>query len=142
MSIVSAYDLSWLIVGATMIVLYVVLLWHTWNGNKSAWLMKMISMLLLGNFGGLVIGYCLYNIYILHFNMFVYYLVMGIGNALFFVFMGLPHYLLAVKYRTMSKNVPLVLEGKQIDPETKSMKMVEKMLLVFNIAVPVFYSAI
>lgn len=130
-----------MIVGVIMIVLFIVLLWHTLEGNRNIWLLQVTSMLLVSNVGAVIIGYTLYATTILELEETGYFIAFGIGNALYFACFGVSHYLLAVKYRNMSKNVPEVIEGKIPGLESGASKMTTKMMISLNIVVPLIFGA-
>jgi hypothetical protein len=112
MSYVQIYDIAWMAVGLIMIMLYIVLFLHVWRGNNNKWLLMVCVMLLLSNIGAFFIGYSLYNIYVIGVVNQGLCIILGVGVALYYTMFGISHFLLAIKYREMSKNVPVIIEGK------------------------------
>lgn len=121
---------------AIMIVLWLIMLVHIINGNRNKWLFTVVVMLLFGAVGSVLEGWTLYELTVRHvINTAICYWL-GLAVLLTYGMFCLSHYLLAVKYRKMARNVPLLLEGKPEKLESTSDVIVYWLLLFLNIAAP------
>jgi hypothetical protein len=126
-------------VGAIAVVLFIVLFVYIYRGNKNLWLLQVCAMLLLSNVGAFLIGFSLYNIYVIKNVTEEMCVILGVGVALYYLLFGISHFLLAVKYREMSKNVPVIIEGKTPETSTLCGKITFWVLLGLNIIAPLCY---
>jgi hypothetical protein len=67
-----------------------------------------------------------------------YVIGLGAGLALHYSMFGVAHFLLAVKYRTMAINVPLLLRGKDKYIPTTKDNVTYWSLIAVNIIAPIF----
>jgi hypothetical protein len=108
----TVYDWSWILPSIFLLILYTVMIWHIRNGNKNTWLVMMCVLLMVNNAGGIFVGFGLYELTVLKNIERLYVWCMGIGVSLDYSAFCVAHYLLAVKYSRMAKNVPELLAGR------------------------------
>lgn len=111
-TLVALYDLSWIVPGVPMVILYLILIVHIQRGNKNTWLTVVSSLLLITNLGACAVGYGLYKVMILGDNTRGLVWMIGVGCGADFLTFSVAHWMLAHKYNQMATNVPLLLEGK------------------------------
>jgi hypothetical protein len=137
MSIAVFYDFSWMVPSAIMIILWLIMLVHIFKGNRNKWLFTVVVMLIFGAVGSVLEGWTLYELTVRHVLNTALCYWFGLAVFLTYCLFGLSHYLLAVKYRQMARNVPLLLEGKPEQLQSTSDAIVYWLLLFLNIAAPI-----
>ena len=104
------------------------------NGNK--WLLTVTCLLFVSNIGTVIYGYALYKTTVkLAGSELIIYLY-GFGAFLEASFFGVSHWMLAVKYNRLSRVVPVMIEGKEIEPDSKRRVISNWFLLGLNFLVP------
>jgi len=136
MSTITVYDLSWMIPSVIMIVLWLIMLVHICRGNRNKWLFINVVMLLLGAVGSVLTGWTLYELTVRNVSKPAICYLFGVAVFLAYGMFSISHYLLAVRYRKMVRNVPLLLEGKPAKPETTRDRIVYWLLFFLNITAP------
>jgi hypothetical protein len=131
--LVTAYDFSWIVTGVPMAIMYIILIVHIQRGNKNTWLTIVCSLLLLSNIGAVMTGYSLYKLLVLKDVTVGLVWMLGIGVGFDYGCFSIAHYLLAVEYRRMATNVPLLLEGKPEKPVTSCERFTYWTLLILNV---------
>lgn len=126
------YDFSWTATGVVMFITYIGMLVHIRRGNKNTWLTMMCVLLMVNNVGGIILGIGLYNLTVLQHKEVKYVLMMVFGAGLDYTGFCVAHYLLAVKYGRMAKNVPELLAGRPEPPPTRCQTISYWILLFLN----------
>lgn len=122
-----------------MIVIYIAVLYLVCQGNRNSWLLKILALLLGSSIGSVITGYNFYFINYLKVSNMHYVIGLGAGLALHYSMFGVAHFLLAVKYRSMAINVPLLLQGKDQEIPTTKDNVIYWSLITGNIIAPIFY---
>lgn len=118
--------------GSILVVAYTVVLHHIYNGSRSKWLYMIVGLLLVSSFCYLGQGVATHEVFVKqHFTV--------LSISLVYVFWGtyllsfnVSHYMLAVRYQSISKKVPAKLEGKPDPKRTKCDAAVEMTLYILN----------
>jgi hypothetical protein len=105
------YDASWSLPSFILIFVYSWLLVQIWKGNRNKWLLCITCMLFVSLFGSITKGYALYMFTFSGHATYANVWELAIAEVLNMGVFGLAHYMLAVKYRSMATNMPLILEG-------------------------------
>jgi hypothetical protein len=110
-TVITNYDFLRMIPTAIMTVVWIVVLMHVYRGNKNKWLMFMCTMLAFGEVGTFVAGWRNYGMEVngIVTPRIIYELTAG--KSVEYIVFCVAHFLLALKYRKMAINVPLLLEG-------------------------------
>jgi hypothetical protein len=140
-----AFDLSWIISGLLLVACYGVALVHTIRGNQNSWLIRVVSMLLASAVASLITGYSFIKV---HFNALSdsttipFVICLGFGLAIHYAAFGVAHYLIAVRYRSMAINVPLVLQGMDQKVPSFARKVAHWIVIALNTIAPIAYGAL
>lgn len=128
--------------GSIMLFAYIVMTTHVYHGNKNAWLMTLIVLLFASQICVIVMGYSFYALFTEKDETMLNIWLFGVSIGGYYTFFNIAHFLLAIKYSTIAKEVPKMLEkGDDFVPEeeTKSEKVVYWTLFIFNIVSGVSY---
>jgi hypothetical protein len=105
-------------------------------------LLKIITLLIASSVGAVITGYNFYFINYVKVTDTGYVVGLGTGLALHYAAFGVAHFFLAVKYKSMAVNVPLLLEGKdQIIPSPCDVA-VYWTLVALNVIAPIAYGVL
>ena len=98
-----------------MIIAYVIMISHLYSGsgNKNKWLSIMMVLLFLSQVGVLVMGYSFYALFTERKYTMLNIWGFGVGIGWYYMFFNIAHFLLAIKYHKISKEVPLMLNKEE-----------------------------
>lgn len=117
---------------------YLTLLVHVVRGNKNKWLLANVLMLLAVNVANLI---ALYPNYELYFKDSASTTVVWLYTETWVVTdfgLCVSHYLLAMKYQQLSKNIPALIDKQPEVPYSVCNKVTFWTLLALNACVPLF----
>jgi len=112
------YDYFNVIAGSILVAMYACVFAFVMRGSKNTWVLKVTIMLLVSSIGTTFFGLALYEtandtrntpplVYLLCISLFL-------KSSMF----GASHFLLAMKTKQMSENVPALLDGKKPEKST------------------------
>lgn len=108
-----------LIVAATMLVTYLgLLIFVAFWGNSNKWLISQMVLMCLGNIFMLSLAYGYYHLLWEKEVTVLNIVLLGSGGGMSDGFFAISHFLLADKYRAISRRMPKVIERKPELPET------------------------
>lgn len=125
-----------LITGVILLVCNSVVLVHIRLGNKNKWLTWVVCLLLVSNFGNLLMAYSYQTLFVERIYTPLNCAAIGLGDATKFWGFSISHFLLADKYRTISKKMPAIFDGKPEVPPTRTENFIWWALFVWNFVSP------
>jgi drug/metabolite transporter (DMT)-like permease len=125
--------------GSVMTVVYSAVLLHIYHGKKRKWLTIVVSLLLISQISLIVFGYGYMKVNAQYDYSYLNEWLNGGGLGLYYSTFNTAHYLLAEKYRDISKRVPAQLNGKPEPQTTQTEKVVYWLLLCLNVVCGLAY---
>ena len=95
-----AFDLSWIIAGTILVIMYTSVLIHTCFGNRNSWLVKVTIILLLSSVGSLITGFAFWQVHFspTYSNVTYFMIELAVGLSIHYSNFGVAHYMIAVRY--------------------------------------------
>lgn len=116
---------------------YTALLIHILNGNKNKWLTFVVSMLLISNIAFFMICYLDNQIFTLDEPNQARVIAQGIGWGVSDSTFSVSHFLLAVKYGMIAKDVPKILDKEEVTRDPRKEAIFFWVVLAGNILFPI-----
>lgn len=121
------------IVGLILAVTYSFVLTHTIRGNRNKWLLVNTALMLLSGVPFMMQSYGYTEMYVKNVKTPGIVWCISIGSGMSDGLQAIVHFLLAMKYRTIARDAPQVLDHKPIKPTTLGEKIFYWSMLVLNI---------
>ena len=134
--VVEVYDYLRMIPTSIMTFVWLFILIHVYRGNANKWLMGMSTMLMFGEIGTFIAGWRNYSLAVNGIVTKTIIWELTFGKSIEYCVFCTAHFLLAIKYRNMARNVPLLLTGKDAHIQTTLDKVFIAFLLCLNILAP------
>lgn len=126
-----------IIAGGLLAVLFLINLIHVIFGNRNTWLICVVAMLMLSNIALMVTSIIDFIMWDLNAVTRTQIHVQGVSWAISDGFFSIAHFLLAMKYQSITRKIPSKLDGKPQPPITKGDVFMYWFLLTMNIVFPI-----